>query len=323
MSLLIPPSVKLCVACCHIDFRTSGVSVIPDEGFARKLECIARIFDSAPAGPQLIVFPEGADCDLTRDYARRWARKFSAVTICGTSRVGDKVKGTVVVPEASTVDGYREEIFEKQHLSPNDALLAGHPLTAGSSGGIIVRIPCQTASGAPFEISALVLICYDFRFLHHRAKDFNDIQVVVVPMFDESTAEPESIGRNLAKRHYTRVFLVNKASRLAASIGRGAPWRMKVGVRLTNAPRPLHAIAEWLTRLPSSAYGPLASRFAEHLKKCGAKDVDPTLARLWRYRGEAVTIGLYEVAQAIALGHDTAYGAGYFYSELRHERVAT
>jgi hypothetical protein len=46
--------------------------------------------------------------------------------------------------------------------------------------------------------------------------------------------------------------------------------------------------------------------------------VDAAINRLWKIAHDGVTLGEYEVGQPYAPGHDTAYGAGFFYRAEHH-----
>jgi hypothetical protein len=270
--LRVPPSAKLTVAACHVDFAALGLGA-DAASMISSLAKIDRIFASAQRAPQLVVFPEGADCGALRAQAALWAQQYQATTICGTGQVGNRVGGVVVRPNGPDVE------FFKHNLSPYDATASQGRLVQNDAAGIELEMTCTTSSGAELVVNVRVLICYDFRFHYLDAGDFNSTQVVVVPMHDRKYDEPEKYASTLARRHYTRTFLVNKST----------------------------------GGLASSAYGPLAQPFADRLSASGCKEVCSKSARLWRVSGEGVTIGDYEVGQPLAHGHDNAYGSGFFY----------
>ena len=54
----------------------------------------------------------------------------------------------------------------------------------------------------------------------------------------------------------------------------------------------------------------------------GAAGVDAKTNRIWQTNVEGVTLGEYEVAQYVALGHDTAYGGGFLYRVEHHPLVS-
>ena len=278
MGFRVPPSTKLRVASCHIDFDLRGLGADP-ASLASKLEWIDGVLRGTHLRPHLIVFPEGAACLPLHAHATRWADELEATTICGTSQIGQYVGGTVVGP-----NGVREN-FYKKHLSPLDPSGASGQLLAGATAGIDLEVVCQASDGSKFTANVRVLICYDLRF--YMPKEFGETQVVVVPMHDPKYDEPEGIAATFAKRQYVRTLLVNKAT------SGGIP-------------------------LPSSAFAPMAPPFERELIRTGATGVDGRRSRVWRTKVEGVTIGEYEVAQYVALGHDTAYGAGFFYRVEHH-----
>ena len=281
----VPPSAKLRIASCHIDFGLNGLgadsaSMIP------KIDRTDKVLRATRLRPHLVVFPEGALCDELLSIARRWAEELGATTVCGTSQMGRLVGGIVVRPNGP------EEKFFKRHLSPYDHNGAADPLLEAMTAGIDLVLPCEAIDGQTVPANVRVLICYDFRYYHPEDHVFNTTQVLVVPMHDKKPAEPETIASGHAKRHYLRTLLVNKA------VSDGAA-------------------------LPSSAFGPLPAPFAGELSRTGALGVDQSASRIWRTDIEGITIGEYEVGQSVALGHDTSYGAGFFYHVEHHPFGAT
>lgn len=279
--LRVPPSAKLRVASCHIEFALEGLGA-DARSMIHKLAQIDGILRATPLRPHLVVFPEGADCVPVREYAQRWASDFGATTICGTSQMAGQVGGVVVRPDGTEVT------FYKRNLSPHDHAGASSALVRAGTAGIELVFGCPTVDGGSIPVNVRVLICYDFRFHYLEASDFNTTQVVVVPMHDRRHDEPEEYASILAKRYYVRTILVNKA---VPSNGE---------------------------TLPSSAFGPLPAPFASQLVAAGAYGVNAGANRLWQTKQEGVTLGEYEVGQPCAPGQDTAYGAGFFYRVEHH-----
>jgi hypothetical protein len=270
---------------CHVDFALDGLGAT-SESLSGKLAHVDRLVRAAKnLVPHLIVFPEGAGCELLHKQASAWAVDLSATTVCGTSQMGQHVAGIIIGP-----DGMRET-FYKKHLSPYDSPAAVGQLLQAESAGIDLAIPCTAIDGTPMTANVRVLICYDFRFYQPGDMAFNTTQMVVVPMHDPKFDEPELIASALAQRHYLRTFLVNKA---------------KSGS----------------TSLHSSAFGPLSDPQAKQLATQGAAGVDAKTNRIWQTNVEGVTLGEYEVAQYVALGHDTAYGGGFLYRVEHHPLVS-
>jgi hypothetical protein len=273
----VPPSAKLRVASCHIDFELDGLgadaaSMIP------KLDQVDAIIRGLATRPHLIVFPEGADCAPLRARALAWADEFGATIICGTGRLDDKVGGFVIRPDGEMIP------FFKRQPSPYDFEDSNARLLRADSAGIELVFRCETVDGGFLPVNVRVLICYDFRFHAMDGASFNDTHMVVVPMHDRKYDEPEERASILAKRNYIRTLLVNKNG----------------------------------GRLPSSAFGPLADPFEARLLTNGVCGVDAGANRIWQTTCEGVTVGAYEVGQPLAAGHDTAYGAGFFYHIEHH-----
>ncbi len=305
---------SLRVACAHIDFQLDGLCAVEDDALRAKVERIDDFLRASGDPPDVVVFPEGAECPAVRSIAETWACAWGTVTFCGTRQHGNHVRGTIVRPGRTAA---KVEYVWKEHLSPYDRFLAGTTVQGHPGGGLAVTIPKTAADGSTVSIDLLFLICYDFQRLIGPQHNFNTLHAVFVPMFDLKAERAEARASSLAKRGYLRVFLVNKATMICQPAGSPGGLRFRL---LRKLPRFILRLP-WFA-LPSSAFGPLSPPFVDHLEKNeGAKGTSLSASRLWRTKNEGVSVANYEVGQAFAPGHDTDFGGGFFYRNYRSQSV--
>ncbi len=314
----VPASISLRVASCHIDFTMQGNRALEDD-LLRRTMAEADEFFRKDAPPQLVIMPEYAECECVREFAIKWARELGASTVCGTYEDNGRLVGTVIAP-ANTTQGYVAMTVEKGRLSPYDSILTRRPLQAGTPG-LDLFLDVKDRDGILVNICIRVLVCYDIRFAA-RDLTFNDAQVVVVPMFDGNPQGAEDVGTQLAKQAYIRVLLVNRASTIIAPDVATPSLYYKASAWLMRHPRERAFLLRWFPRrfaLASSAFGPLNNAFEKELRNLGATGTEISNLRLWRTSRPGITMCNYEVGQFHAPGHDTSYGAGFFYTG--YERV--
>ncbi len=319
MSVFRATSAKIRVAACHFEFTMDNCGPVVDTAYLNRIHFVERFLLTTSRQPHLIVFPEAFASDELINRAKSWAKRGIA-TVCGTRlEPSSQTINAVIVTPKSII--YAPKI----NLSPYDAELAGVRPRCGDSDLAMFSVDVADHTGSPFSVGVGVLVCMDFRFVAETMANTMPVSLVVVPMFEDRVQEPFNIARNLAKRHFVRTILVNKASfrirlpqdRRTTRLFRLADWLS----REQFFPRLLGAVARFfrMGMLPSAAFGPMNANDRQHLKSIGLKPNAQAL-RIWTHKKEAIVCGDYEVGVHSAPGNDSVLGAGYFYSSFTVDR---
>jgi len=283
-------SASISVACCHIDFRLENLIAIEDKEYVEKINKIDKIIKNCPKKPDLVVFPEGSYTKFLEDVAIAWA--FDGVTtICGTFLDKDQIiKAPIIAP-----NGMRF-LVEKESPSPYDYSLSRQLVRKGAPPLGPITVTIKDNHGDPIDVNIAVLICYDYRNHFHEFQNINDVQLVVVPMFDKDFRDVQSIAKGTAFSAYQRTFLVNKA---VLNTLRSDYYKPSFFMRIINKIR--------IVRLESSCHGQINGSQAKRLKKLFSIKADVKNKTIWKQKKECIVLASYEILHPLQPGPNNVY----------------
>lgn len=312
-------SIKIKIAVCHFDFAIENLAAKLDDAYINVLKKINEEIVALPAKPHLIIFPECSYSDLLYQYALKWKSDFSISTVCGTRQ-----NSTTGAVEAVVLCNAQTYYFEKRYQSPYDTLLTSRPVRDGKSAGGTFDIEAKTKQGKKCIVTCGILICYDFHKPERFADDFQDVNVMIVPMYNPRWRDAQELAYEYVKHRSSRVILVNK-SKASIEVAKNSLTSNKIWMASALARRPLlmkaveFTCAGWLPSffLASSGHGPVNESDNKNLKSNRRLSFLKKLSRIWEVRKDAILIADYEVGVECSIGHENKHNSGYFYENFQ------